>query len=139
MQVFAPVHLAPVRLARGAVILARVARAVRESRHHDFGKTARHGSYGTSAMARIALDIDSTLHHYWDLLDALAQARFGIALPYESQKTWSITQLEPEQLKQLVDETHAHENVVEAEPYPGAVEAVTAWHEQGHWIHITSH
>jgi uncharacterized HAD superfamily protein len=90
-------------------------------------------------MARIALDIDSTLHHYWDLLDELARQRFGIALPYESQKTWAITQLEPEQLKQLVEETHAHDNVVDAEPYPGAVEAVRAWHDQGHWIHITSH
>ena len=26
-----------------------------------------------------------------------------------------------------------------AEPYPGAVEAVRAWHEAGHFIHITSH
>jgi uncharacterized HAD superfamily protein len=90
-------------------------------------------------MARIALDIDSTLHHYWDMLDELAQQRFGVSLPYESQKTWSITQLEPDQLKQLVEETHSHDNVVDAEPYPGAVEAVTSWHERGHWIHITSH
>ena len=26
-----------------------------------------------------------------------------------------------------------------AEPYPGAVEAVRAWHAAGHFIHITSH
>ena len=26
-----------------------------------------------------------------------------------------------------------------AEPYPGAVETVRAWHEAGHFIHITSH
>jgi uncharacterized HAD superfamily protein len=90
-------------------------------------------------MARIALDIDSTLHHYWDLLADLAQRRFGISLPYDSQKTWSITELEPEQLRQLVEETHGHDNVVEAEPYPGAVETVRAWHDQGHWIHVTSH
>jgi uncharacterized HAD superfamily protein len=90
-------------------------------------------------MARIALDIDSTLHHYWDLLDELAQRRYGISLPYEEQKTWTITQLEPEQLKALVTETHEHDNVVDAEPYPEAVETVRHWHEQGHWIHITSH
>jgi uncharacterized HAD superfamily protein len=90
-------------------------------------------------MARIALDIDSTLHHYWDLLDDLSQQRFGIALPYDEQKTWSITQLEPDQLKELIDASHAHDNVVDAEPYPDAVETVRAWHEQGHWIHITSH
>jgi uncharacterized HAD superfamily protein len=90
-------------------------------------------------MARIALDIDSTLHHYWDLLDELAQQRFGIELPYDKQKTWSITQLEPDQLKALVEETHQHDNVVDAEPYPGAVEAVADWHRRGHFIHITSH
>jgi uncharacterized HAD superfamily protein len=90
-------------------------------------------------MARIALDIDSTLHHYWDLLDELSQERFGIALPYDDQKTWSITQLEPHQLKELVEATHAHDNVVDAEPYPDAVETVAHWHGEGHWIHITSH
>ena len=90
-------------------------------------------------MARIALDIDSTLHHYWDLLDELSQQRFGIALPYAEQRTWTITQLEPDQLKALVEETHAHDNVVDAQPYPDAVETVRHWHEQGHYIHITSH
>jgi uncharacterized HAD superfamily protein len=90
-------------------------------------------------VARIALDIDSTLHHYWDLLADLSQERYGIPLDYETQQTWSITALEPHQLKTLVEETHSDENVVDAEPYPGAVETVRAWHEEGHWIHITSH
>jgi uncharacterized HAD superfamily protein len=90
-------------------------------------------------MARIALDIDSTLHHYWDLLDELSQRRFGISLPYREQTTWSITRLEPDQLKALVEETHSHDNVVDAEPYPHAVETVRHWHERGHYIHITSH
>jgi uncharacterized protein len=31
---------------------------------------------------RIALDIDSTLHHYWDTLSEAARNRFGIDLPY---------------------------------------------------------
>ena len=90
-------------------------------------------------MARIALDIDSTLHHYWDLLAELAERRYGIQLPYEEQTTWGITKLEQEQLQALVEETHSHENVLEAEPYPDAVETVRAWHEEGHFIHITSH
>jgi uncharacterized HAD superfamily protein len=90
-------------------------------------------------MARIALDIDSTLHHYWDLLDGLAQRRFGIALPYEEQHGWGISQLEPHEVKQLVAETHEDEHIESAEPYPHAVDTVTAWHEAGHWIHITSH
>jgi uncharacterized HAD superfamily protein len=90
-------------------------------------------------MARIALDIDSTLHHYWDLLDGLAQEHFGVSLPYEEQHDWGITQLEPDQLKRVITESHSDENIERAEPYPDAVETVRRWHDQGHWIHITSH
>src|SRR3954468_7508447 len=90
-------------------------------------------------MALIALDIDSTLHHYWDLLDDLSRRRYGIALDYEEQTTWSITKLEHEQLRALVEETHSDENVLAAEPYPDAVETVRRWHDEGHWIHVTSH
>jgi uncharacterized protein len=88
---------------------------------------------------KIAIDIDSTLHHYWDALEAAARRRFGVALPYEHQVTWAIDQLRPEQLQACIAETHAAETVLAAEPYPGAVEVVTRWHEAGHWIHITSH
>jgi uncharacterized protein len=90
-------------------------------------------------MARIALDIDSTLHHYWDLLDAVARRRYGVELPYSEQRTWGITQLERDQLIEAVRETHTDANIEAAEPYPGAVETVRGWHEQGHWIHVTSH
>jgi hypothetical protein len=88
---------------------------------------------------RIAIDIDSTLHHYWDLLAAAARRRFGVHLPYEDQITWGITLLRPEQVRACVRETHAEAAVLGAEPYPGAVEAVRGWHEAGHFIHITSH
>jgi uncharacterized HAD superfamily protein len=90
-------------------------------------------------VPRIALDIDSTLHHYWDLLDDLSQRHFGVPLPYEEQLGWGIDQLEPAQLKRLIDESHSDENITTAEPYPDAVETVRTWHEDGHWIHITSH
>jgi hypothetical protein len=90
-------------------------------------------------MARIALDIDSTLHHYWDLLDGLAQQHFGVSLPYDQQHGWGITQLEPDQLKHVIAESHSDENIEQAEPYPDAVETVNRWHDEGHWIHITSH
>jgi FMN phosphatase YigB (HAD superfamily) len=90
-------------------------------------------------MPRIALDIDSTLHHYWDLLADLAEERYGVALPYEHQHGWGITSLEPAQLEALVEETHSEHNILTAEPYPHAVETVRAWHEEGHWIHVTSH
>ena len=87
----------------------------------------------------IAIDIDSTLHHYWDQLSDAAHRRFGIALPYEEQVTWGITLLRPEQVRACVEETHTARCVLAAEPYPGAVETVRAWHEEGHFIHITSH
>jgi uncharacterized protein len=90
-------------------------------------------------VPRIALDIDSTLHHYWDLLDDLSQRHFGVSLPYEEQRGWGIHQLEPAQLKRLIEESHSDENIETAEPYPDAVETVRSWHAEGHWIHITSH
>jgi hypothetical protein len=88
---------------------------------------------------RLAIDIDSTLHPYWDQLAEIAHRRFNIELPYETQYTWAIDRLDPEQLKACVDETHRAEHVLAAEPYPGAVETIGAWHAQGHYIHITSH
>ena len=90
-------------------------------------------------MARIALDIDSTLHHYWDLLERIAQERYGVSLPYAEQSGWGITVLERDQLVAVVEETHSDENIENAEPYEGAVEAVRRWHAAGHWIHVTSH
>ena len=88
---------------------------------------------------KIAIDIDSTLHDYWDELAAAARRRFGVTLPYEEQVTWEIDRLKPEQLKACIAETHADQALLRAEPYPGAVEAVRRWHAAGHFIHITSH
>lgn len=90
-------------------------------------------------MARIALDIDSTLHHYWELLDRVARQRFGVELPYDEQRDWGITRLAEHELVAAVRETHSDENIETAEPYPGAVETVREWHGRGHWIHVTSH
>jgi hypothetical protein len=88
---------------------------------------------------RIAIDIDSTLHHYWDVLSDAARRRFGIELPYEEQFDWGITRLRPEQLECCIDETHGEQVILAGRPYPGAVEAVNAWAAAGHFIHITSH
>jgi len=90
-------------------------------------------------VGRIAIDIDSTLHHYWDLLEGIVRERFGVSLPYAEQRDWGIRALEPDQLVSAVEETHSDENIAAARPYPGAAEAVRRWHEAGHWIHITSH
>ncbi|MCD6725761.1 MAG: hypothetical protein LT070_00780 [Solirubrobacteraceae bacterium] len=88
---------------------------------------------------RIAIDIDSTLHHYWDQLSAVVLRRHGIEMPYEGQTTWAIGPLEPEQLRACVRETHSAELIAAARPYPGAVDAVNGWAQRGHFIHITSH
>jgi uncharacterized protein len=91
------------------------------------------------AVARIALDIDSTLHHYWDLLQRIARERYGVELPYEEQRDWGITVLERDAIVHCVAETHSDENIAAGVPYPDAVETVREWHDQGHWIHVTSH
>ena len=90
-------------------------------------------------MAKIALDIDSTLHHYWDLLQRVARERYGVELPYEEQRDWGITTLERDAVVHCVEETHSDENILAGVPYEGAVDTVRAWHERGHWIHVTSH
>jgi hypothetical protein len=88
---------------------------------------------------RIAVDIDSTLHHYWDVLSEISRRRFGVELPYEEQFTWGITRLRPDQLALCIEESHSDELILAGRPYPGAVDTIRAWSEQGHFIHITSH
>ena len=90
-------------------------------------------------MTRIAIDIDSTLHHYWDQFAAAAKRRFGVDLPYEHQVTWHFNRLRPEQLKACIAETHTAATIERAEPYPGAADALRRWKDAGHFIHITSH
>ena len=82
-------------------------------------------------MARIALDIDSTLHHYWDLLQRIAHERYGVDLPYEEQRDWGITVLERDAVVHCVEETHSDENIAAGVPYPDAVETVRDWHDAG--------
>jgi uncharacterized protein len=90
-------------------------------------------------VAKIALDIDSTLHHYWDLLQRIARDRYGVDLPYEDQRDWGITVLEHDAVVHCVEESHSDENIAAGVPYPDAVETVREWHHAGHWIHVTSH
>jgi 5'(3')-deoxyribonucleotidase len=89
---------------------------------------------------RIAIDIDSTLHHYWDTLSAIAVRRFGVELPYDEQFTWGITRLRSDQLNICIEESHSDACILAGTPYPGAIETVRRWHERdGHYIHVTSH
>jgi hypothetical protein len=88
---------------------------------------------------RIAIDVDSTLHHYWDILSEISRRRFGVELPYEEQFTWGITRLRPDQLELCIEESHSDEVILAGRPYPGAVDTVRAWSEQGHFIQVASH
>jgi uncharacterized protein len=67
-------------------------------------------------LAKIALDIDSTLHEYWGLLQRVAKERYGVELPYEDQRDWGITVLERDAVVQCVEETHSDENILAAVP-----------------------
>jgi hypothetical protein len=90
-------------------------------------------------VSRIALDIDSTLHDYWPLFRRIVRERHGLDLPYEEQREWGTTLLPRDEVVACIEESHSNENILAAEPYAGAVEAVSDWHRAGHWIHITSH
>src|SRR4029453_1756252 len=90
-------------------------------------------------VAKIALDIDSTLHPYWDLLQRIVREAYGLELPYEEQYDWGITGLERDAVVHCVEESHSDENILAGIPYENAVETVRDWHAQGHWIHVTSH
>lgn len=88
---------------------------------------------------RIAIDIDSTLHHHWPLVAAAARRRFGVDLPYEEQFPSTARQLSEDQLRACIEDTHTDEAIASARPYDHAVETVNAWFDAGHEIHITSH
>jgi hypothetical protein len=88
---------------------------------------------------RIAVDIDSTLHHHWGVISDVSVRRFGVKLPYEEQLTWGLTRLRPEQLEVCVRESHSDQRILAGVPYEGAVEAVSGWHAQGHFVQLLSH
>ncbi len=90
-------------------------------------------------MAKIALDIDSTLHPYWDLLERIVREHHGLEMPYEQQFEWGITVLERDAIVHCVEESHSDENILAGVPYENAIETVRDWHAEGHWIHVTSH
>src|SRR5206468_12943660 len=113
LQVAAPVDRPPVGRGGGPVVVPCVAGrppargpGIRGKDPHDRVR------YRTAPMAKIGLDIDSTLHHYWPLLERVAQQRYGVDLPYEEQRDWGITRLEHHELVACVAETHSDENIL---------------------------
>ena len=85
------------------------------------------------------MDIDSTLHHHWDVVSAVSMRRFGVKLPYEEQLTWGLTRLRPEQLEVCVRESHSDQRILAGVPYEGAVATIRGWHAQGHFVQLVSH
>jgi len=90
-------------------------------------------------IVRIAIDIDSTLHHHWPLVAAAAKRRFGVDLPYEEQVPSTTVRLDEEQLLAAIEDTHTDAAIAAARPYPHAVDTVNGWYDAGHVIEIASH
>jgi uncharacterized protein len=88
---------------------------------------------------RIAIDIDSTLHHHWPLVAAAAKRRFGVDLPYEDQFPDTPVRLDEAQLLAAIEDTHTDATIAAARPYPHAVEIVNGWYDAGHFVEIASH
>ena len=65
--------------------------------------------------------------------------RYGVELPYEEQYDWGITRSSATRSSTASRRRHSDENILAGVPYEDAVETVRDWHEQGHWIHVTSH
>ena len=94
--VLAPVDVQPG--ASGRRGRSRRARRAGVERSSGMPREDNRGPEGSRRM-RIAIDIDSTLHHYWDELADAAKRRFGVELPYDHQHTWKISRLRDEQLR----------------------------------------
>ena len=88
---------------------------------------------------RIAIDIDSTLHHHWPVVAAAAKRRFGVDVPYEDQVASAARVLTDAQLLLCIEDTHSDAAIAAARPYPHAVETVNGWYDAGHEIHVTSY
>lgn len=87
----------------------------------------------------VAIDVDSTLHDYWEQFSAAAMALHGVDLPYADQRSWSVDLLTGDQVRQVVESTHDDQRIAEAIAYPGAADAIQAWRRAGHQILITTH
>lgn len=87
----------------------------------------------------VAIDVDSTLHDYWEQFSAAALALHGVELPYADQRQWSVDCLTREQVKAVVATTHDDERIAAAIAYDGAAEVISTWKQAGHEILITTH
>ncbi len=87
----------------------------------------------------VAIDVDSTLHDYWEQFREAAALLHGVELPYEDQTDWAVDVLTRPQLAAVIERTHDDERIAEAIPYGGAADVINAWRRAGHFVLITTH
>ena len=90
-------------------------------------------------MVLVAIDVDSTLHDYWEQFRHAALELHGVDLPYEDQTDWSVDALTRPQLASVIEQTHDDIRIAEAIPYEGAADVINAWRRGGHMVLITTH
>lgn len=87
----------------------------------------------------VAIDVDSTLHDYWEQFRQAAALLHGVDLPYEDQTDWAVEALSRPQLAAVIEHTHDDARITAAVPYDGAADVINAWRRAGHLILITTH
>lgn len=87
----------------------------------------------------VAIDVDSTLHDYWEQFSAAAMELHGVDLPYAAQLAWRVDALSPAQVRDVVEATHTDDVIAAGVVYPGAARAIQRWKASGHEILITTH
>ncbi len=87
----------------------------------------------------VAIDVDSTLHDYWEQFRVAALELYGVHLPYEEQTDWGVQVLSRPQVAHVIEHTHRDEQVSAGVPYHGAADVINGWRRDGHTILITTH
>jgi FMN phosphatase YigB (HAD superfamily) len=87
----------------------------------------------------VAIDVDSTLHDYWEQFRTAALALHGVDLPYVEQTDWAVDALSRAQLAEVIEHTHDDAQVAAAVPYAGAADVMNGWRRAGHLVLITTH
>ena len=90
-------------------------------------------------MMRIAIDIDSTLHHYWDQLEEIANRRFGVDDPLRGPGGVGHRPAQARAALGVVEGVALRGAHPRPRALPGRGRGGPRWHEAGHFIHITSH
>lgn len=90
----------------------------------------------------IMCDIDSTLHPFETTISEIIFDLYGQSVAYEKSQEYTlenITMLSPDQIKEALDLANDEKYIKSMHPYPGAVEAISNYIQNGYEIaYITS-